>query len=86
MNSSPLSPILRAKPNPFAFPNGIPIQERIAKLDAASPNHLSAKEALQKHYFKYAKLNDETPLFAFVGRITSQKGVHLILDAAEQII
>ena len=26
------------------------------------------------------------PLFAFVGRVTSQKGVHLILDVAEEII
>jgi starch synthase len=31
-------------------------------------------------------LDDSIPLFAFVGRVTAQKGVHLILDAAEQLM
>jgi starch synthase len=31
-------------------------------------------------------LDDSVVLFAFVGRITLQKGVHLILEAAENII
>ena len=31
-------------------------------------------------------LDDSIPLYAFVGRITTQKGVHLILDIAEDII
>jgi len=37
-------------------------------------------------YFKYNDLDDSCPLLAFVGRVTSQKGVHLILDIAESII
>ena len=37
-------------------------------------------------YFNYGDLDDSVPLFAFVGRITQQKGVHLILDVAEHII
>ena len=37
-------------------------------------------------YFNYKDLDDTVPLFAFVGRVTSQKGVHLILDTAESII
>ena len=37
-------------------------------------------------YFGYGDLDDSVPLFAFVGRITMQKGVHLILDVAEHII
>ena len=37
-------------------------------------------------YFNYSDLDDSVPLFAFVGRITQQKGVHLILDVAEYII
>jgi len=31
-------------------------------------------------------MDDSIPLFAFVGRVTEQKGVHLILDVAEEII
>jgi starch synthase len=37
-------------------------------------------------YFNYGDLDDTVPLFSFVGRITTQKGVHLILDAAEHLI
>lgn len=47
---------------------------------------MTAKKALQMKYFNYSELDDSVPLFAFVGRITQQKGVHLILDVAEQII
>lgn len=34
-------------------------------------------------YFNFQDLEDSIPLFAFVGRITTQKGVHLILEVAE---
>jgi len=86
LNTSPLAPLLSAKENPFAHPNGIPIAERVRKLDEKSPDHMSAKRALQMKYFNYLDLDDSVPLFAFVGRITQQKGVHLILDVAEHII
>jgi|TARA_B110000285_G_scaffold235295_1_gene316145 hypothetical protein len=46
LNSSPLAGLLRQKPDPFAFPNGIPIPERIRKLDLVAPDHLSAKKML----------------------------------------
>lgn len=55
-------------------------------MDAVSPDHLTAKRMLQQKYFHFQNLDDSIPLFAFVGRITSQKGVHLILEAAEQFI
>lgn len=77
---------MKAKPNPFAFPNGIPIEARIKKLNDAAPDHLTAKGLIQKKYFGFGELDDSVPLLAFVGRITAQKGVHLILDAAEQLI
>lgn len=77
---------MRQKPDPFAFPNGIPIPERIRKLDAAAPDHLTAKKMLQQKYFHFGELDDSVPLFSFVGRVTAQKGVHLILDIAEHII
>jgi starch synthase len=31
-------------------------------------------------------LNDSIPLFAFIGRVTKQKGVHLIIDAVESLL
>lgn len=41
-----LADLLRQKPQPFAFPNGIPIPERIRKLDVAAPDHITAKKML----------------------------------------
>lgn len=70
LKDSPLRGLLRMKNEAFAFPNGIPIEERIKKLDAAAPDHLAAKRIIQKKYFNYADLDDSVPLFAFVGRIT----------------
>jgi len=37
-------------------------------------------------YFNYGEADYSVPLFSFVGRITLQKGVLLILDVAETII
>jgi starch synthase len=86
LHGSPLADILRQKPQPFAHPNGIPIAERVRKLDAVAPDHLTAKAQLQKKYFSLPALDDSVALFAFVGRVTTQKGVHLILEIAERII
>lgn len=62
------------------------MEARLKKLDDAAPNHATAKKLIQKKYFGYADLDDSVPLLSFVGRITTQKGVHLILDAAETLI
>lgn len=87
LETSSLRHILHQKAGQaFAFPNGIPIKDRIKKLDSVAPDHLSAKKKIQMKYFNYKDLDDTVPLFAFVGRVTSQKGVHLILDTAESII
>jgi glycogen synthase len=32
-------------------------------------------------YFGMDNLKDDIPLFSFIGRVTKQKGVHLIIDA-----
>jgi len=85
LQESSLRHLLWQKPSPFAFPNGIPISDRLKKLDAVAPDHLTAKGLLQKKYFN-RELDDSIPIFAFVGRVTAQKGVHLILDCAEGII
>jgi glycogen synthase len=55
-------------------------------MDEVAPDHLTAKKKVQMKYFNYKALDDSVPLFAFVGRVTAQKGVHLILDTAENII
>jgi glycogen synthase len=83
--TSPLKEILKNKAQPFAYPNGIPIKQRLQKLEGKG-THLDAKKALQQKYFGFQDLDDTIPLFGFVGRITEQKGVHLILDAAEILI
>ena len=83
---SSLRHLLCRAPQPFAFPNGIPIADRIKRMDAAAPDHLTAKKMIQKKYFNFQELDDSIPLLSFVGRITAQKGVHLILDCAEGII
>ena len=86
LNSSPLNDLLKEKKQPFAYPNGIPIAERIRRLDSAAPDHLTAKKKLQMKYFNFTELDDSVPMFAFVGRITSQKGVHMICNTAEHLI
>jgi len=85
--TSPLSPILARHPKPFAFQNGIPIQARLEKMRKdVGTDHYEAKKKLQQKYFKFQDIDDSIPVFAFVGRITSQKGVHLICEAAEELI
>lgn len=86
MAESALAPILRLHAHPFAHPNGIPVESRLARLRATNmSSHWEAKAAIQKKYFT-AEPNPETVLLGFVGRITFQKGIHLILDIAEQLL
>ena len=85
LSSSPLKELLKFKSQPFAFPNGIPIKQRLSKLEGKG-THLDAKRALQQKYFGFQELDDSIPMYGFVGRITEQKGVHLILEAAERLI
>ena len=56
--SSSLAHILRKFPNPFAFPNGIPIKARLKKMkEEVGLDHFEAKRILQKKYFKYEDLD-----------------------------
>eukprot|EP00172_Hildenbrandia_rubra_P000575 Plantae.Rhodophyta-Hildenbrandia_rubra.ctg13050.p2 GENE.Plantae.Rhodophyta-Hildenbrandia_rubra.ctg13050~~Plantae.Rhodophyta-Hildenbrandia_rubra.ctg13050.p2 ORF type:complete len:846 (+),score=135.93 Plantae.Rhodophyta-Hildenbrandia_rubra.ctg13050:448-2985(+) len=81
-----LKDLLQLAKSPFAYPNGIRQREREKQLESAASSHAEAKEMLQKKYFEYQTGNPSVPLFSFVGRITSQKGVHLILDSVEELI
>jgi glycogen synthase len=86
---SPLKPLLRLPPHPFACSNGISLHQRTRVMrgihaSCAALNHAEAKAALQKKYF-----GCESPhavLLAFVGRVTEQKGVHLILECVERVL
>lgn len=83
----PLSDILQIATAPFAYPNGIRKTEREEALRTkGAPSHAEAKEILQQRYFGFQRGDPTIPLFAFVGRITSQKGVHLILNAVDELI
>lgn len=87
LSSSPLRSLLRLAPHPFAHPNGIPVKARASRLQSLPFNtHEAAKAALQRKYFGMERPDPTLPLFAFVGRITAQKGVHLILQSVDQLL
>ena len=87
LSSSPQRSLLRLAPHPFAHPNGIPVVARLERLSALpTPTHAEAKTALQRKYFGFEHGDPSLPLFAFVGRITLQKGVHLILQAVDRLL
>ena len=84
-HNSALAPLLCRFPQPFSSPNGVYVFEK--KLQYASlptRTHNTAKLYVQKKYFGYENLS--IPLLVFVGRITEQKGVHLICEMAEELI
>ena len=60
----------------------IKLYENISSLIQTFPS-------IEKYYkdnYKLDKLNDSIPVFSFIGRLTQQKGVLLILEVAEKII
>eukprot|EP00128_Syssomonas_multiformis_P007221 Colp12_sorted_trinity150504_noHs@12676 len=83
----PLAPILRQFPCPFAHVNGLDIAARKRKQEQLPvKTHEEAKTFIQRKYFKYENGDPTVPLFCFVGRITKQKGVHLILDSVDHLV
>jgi len=85
MHGSPLKQLMWNHKNPFAFPNGVPVAHRQQQVreKAGTLNHSQAKAVLQQRYFN--RVDPTIPLFAFVGRITEQKGVHFICIAAWEL-
>ena len=87
LSYSPLAPLLREKKEPFSFPNGVFKQHRLNALTSkAGTDRVACKRHIQKTYFGYEDLNPNVPVFSFIGRITEQKGVLLILEIAETLI
>ena len=86
-NSSPLNYFLNQKPNPFSYPNGIFKEKRLKKLnEECKLSRPECKKYIQQKYFGYGDVDYSVPIFSFVGRITQQKGVLLILDCVEEMI
>ena len=84
-NNSSLKNLLNEKWNPFSYPNGIIKEKRIKLLNEYYPKE-DCKRYIQQKYFGYKDLDNNVPVFSFIGRITKQKGVKLILEAAEEMI
>ena len=87
LDSSPFVPILRQKSQPFAYCNGIFKVLRLKALqEKAGTDRVACTKLIQTKYFGYKDVDLNVPIYSFVGRLTQQKGVLLILDAAEEII
>ena len=82
---SPLRYLLAHFEAPFAHLNGIRTAERLEVLRKGSAaDHAEAKRRVQEKYF--GRSDPKTALFAFVGRVVLQKGVHLILECARAML
>jgi glycogen synthase len=84
MRVSPLSGLLCSFPAPFAKLNGIKLSERLVALSKVAKDHETAKAMIQKKYF--GEVDPSIPVYAFVGRIVLQKGVHLVLNAVRELM
>lgn len=86
-SSHPLKDVLNVARRPFAFPNGIrqAAREKLL-LSKGAENHKEAKKLIQQRYFNFQDADYSIPVFAFVGRVTSQKGVHMILNAVDELV
>ncbi|KAL3907984.1 MAG: hypothetical protein SGPRY_009973, partial [Prymnesium sp.] len=81
LNNSPFAPLLRRMHTPIACPCGIPLSSRRERLLELG-SHESAKARLQRVCFGDG-VDANAPLLCFMGRVTRQKGVHLLLDCGE---
>jgi starch synthase len=85
-NNSALKDILNLKPNPFSHPNGILKFRRLKLMEDVKMTRDECKAYIQKKYLNYKEPDFFAPIISFVGRITPQKGVMMILNIAEEII
>jgi starch synthase len=83
LESSPYNYFLSRFPQPFAYSNGIRLQERLQGLTKLGLNHDEAKRVVQQKFF--GEVDDNKFLLLFIGRIVEQKGVFLIIDSFEEL-
>lgn len=89
---------LRLARAPFAFSNGIPSRNRVESARKKWAEHEKlgkqgkpmcreeARKYVQATYFGMEHYDSSIPLFAFVGRISRQKGVLLILQSVDLLL
>ena len=87
ISMSPLNYLLKKKTNPFSYPNGIYIEKRLTILEETyRGNKNECKKFIQKKYFMFNKEDLSIPLYSFIGRITKQKGILLMLECVEDLV
>ena len=69
----------------IACDSGLPLSSRREDLKEYG-DHSSAKAALQRMCFGEHGVNKDTTLLIYLGRIAYQKGVHLLLDIAPELL
>ena len=82
--NSPLAELLNQKPCPFAYPNGICVNERLKELKGLDKN--GCKRYIQQNYFEFEEPDYSIPVYSFIGEIVEDKGLMLILNSIEEII
>ena len=86
LNSS-LADLLNQKPCPFGYPNGIFINKKLKEFNEKNGgNREECKRYIQQTYFGYNDIDFSVPVFSFIGGITEDKGVNLILDSYEELV
>ena len=86
LDNSPLNYLLKKKEKAFSYPNGIYIEKRLKLIQQNGLNKKESKKYIQQKYFLYKKEDLNIPLYSFIGRITKQKGILLILESMEDLI
>ena len=81
---SPLAELLNQKPCPFAYPNGVFINQKLNALKGLDKNE--CKKYIQQNYFEYDDPDYSVPVFSFIGPIIEDRGVMLILNAFEELV
>ena len=81
---SPLAELLNQKPCPFAYPNGVFINQKLNVLKGLDKNE--CKKYIQQNYFEYNEPDYSVPVFSFIGPIIEERGVMLILNAFEELV
>ena len=85
--NSPLADILNQKPCPFSYPNGIFTKKELKEIKLlAGKNKEECKEYIQQKYFGYENSDYNVPLYSFIGEISEDKGIMLILDSIDEIM
>ena len=88
LESSDLLYLLKKFEDPFAYPNGIRSADLFPIFEALPSHDVQKKELISKFFEIELSESElaESILFGFIGRISFQKGVKLIIDVIEPIL